>query len=120
MFPIRSWFSLREIAAKRRDVIVDSALKSPVLARVIDAPKPQPVAPKEPVKEAKILKGQAEVRRINEQRLRGPNRHSPTRHIRTWAKEHGYKVGDRARLPDKVISDYEAAHAPDAEAGGDP
>lgn len=31
--------------------------------------------------------------------------------IREWAKDNGYAVGDRGRIPQQVIAAFEAAHA---------
>lgn len=30
--------------------------------------------------------------------------------VREWARQHGYEVSERGRIPSKIISDYEAAH----------
>jgi Lsr2 len=30
--------------------------------------------------------------------------------VRAWARDHGYEVSERGRIPSKIISDYEAAH----------
>lgn len=30
--------------------------------------------------------------------------------VRAWARQEGYAVSDRGRIPSKVISDYEAEH----------
>jgi hypothetical protein len=56
-----------------------------------------------------------EVRDIDTQRRKHPpgvNGHAPTKHIRTWAKlqpKYRGKIGDRARLPQEVIDDYNSA-----------
>lgn len=34
--------------------------------------------------------------------------------IRVWARQNGYEVGDRGRMPEEVIAKYNAAHATDA------
>ena len=30
--------------------------------------------------------------------------------VRQWARQHGYDVSERGRIPTKIISDYESAH----------
>jgi hypothetical protein len=30
--------------------------------------------------------------------------------IREWAKDHGYKVNERGRIPANIVADYDAAH----------
>jgi hypothetical protein len=39
-----------------------------------------------------------------------PTARAPVAHIRAWAKEQGYAVSDRARLPATVVAAYEQAH----------
>jgi Lsr2 len=39
------------------------------------------------------------------------HRDAPVLHIRQWAIQHGYDVGDRGRLSPHIIADYEAAMA---------
>jgi hypothetical protein len=34
-----------------------------------------------------------------------------TRAIRKWAQDHGYALSDKGRIPDSVITAFEAAHA---------
>ncbi len=113
MFPIKSWFGMRAIVGKRREAIERAVAERPVLVTIIE---PKVVRAK--AIEPDVAKEQKEIRRINEQRsLRGPNAHSPVRHIRAWAQEQGIPVSDRARLPADVIARYEAAQrAADKEA----
>ncbi len=33
-----------------------------------------------------------------------------TQAIRWWAREHGYQVSDRGRIPNNVVAAYQAAH----------
>jgi hypothetical protein len=46
-------------------------------------------------------------------RSRGAGRHSNGSNdvsaIRVWAKEHGYALGDRGRIPAEIVNAYEAA-----------
>lgn len=37
-----------------------------------------------------------------------------TSDIRVWARQNGYEVGDRGRMPEEVIAKYNAAHTADA------
>lgn len=30
--------------------------------------------------------------------------------VRQWARQHGYEVSERGRIPTKILSDYESAH----------
>jgi hypothetical protein len=30
--------------------------------------------------------------------------------VRQWARQHGYEVSERGRIPTKIITDFEAAH----------
>src|SRR5512142_618522 len=34
-----------------------------------------------------------------------------TEAIRRWARDHGYQVSDRGRLPTEVVASYQAAHS---------
>lgn len=34
-------------------------------------------------------------------------------HVRAWARQHGYAVGDRGRLPEDVQEAYHRAHQPE-------
>jgi len=36
-----------------------------------------------------------------------------TADIRVWARQNGYEVGDRGRMPEEVISAYNKAHQPE-------
>ena len=39
----------------------------------------------------------------------GPGRERSSE-IRAWAKQRGYKVSERGRIPAQIISEYDAAH----------
>jgi Lsr2 len=43
-------------------------------------------------------------------RTRTKNHRARTSEIRGWAREHGYELADRGRIPMDVVSAYEAAH----------
>lgn len=40
-------------------------------------------------------------------------------HIREWAREHGYKVADRGRIPAEVLSAFNASTTPDNDTDDD-
>jgi hypothetical protein len=42
-------------------------------------------------------------------RARGSSRAGSSKAVRDWAKEHGYEVSDRGRVPARVAAEYEAA-----------
>ncbi|HLI38260.1 MAG TPA: Lsr2 family protein [Streptosporangiaceae bacterium] len=39
----------------------------------------------------------------------GPGRERSAE-IRSWAKQHGYHVSERGRIPGNIVSEYEASH----------
>jgi Lsr2 len=58
------------------------------------------------VEHARKATGAAQPRR---RRRTGPNREHSAQ-IRAWAKQRGYKVNERGRIPANIVAEYEAAH----------
>ncbi len=56
------------------------------------------------------------ARQVGDGGRTGPGRRQPrqprpdTEAIRRWAREHGYQVSDRGRLPTDVVAAYQTAH----------
>jgi hypothetical protein len=57
------------------------------------------------VEHARKASGQARRRRTRT----GPGRERSAQ-IRAWAKQRGYKVNERGRIPANIVAEYEAAH----------
>jgi len=130
LFPFSTLVVMREIVQRRRLALVSVANeyadqldrertkgRRPIVSRANETPEnPVPSAVNEKVVPITSAPG---------------GRHAPTRHIRHWAqrpeicREYGWKKpGERARLPQRMIEAYHAAHQPQAqeeaaaEAGG--
>ena len=41
---------------------------------------------------------------------RGEADRSHSADVRTWARQHGYKVSERGRIPASIITEYESSH----------
>lgn len=133
LFPFSTLDELRKVVKDRRVALVRAAQTARLVdvtnaeppARVVrhrdTAPKAAPpvtptatAASPQAQPESHVVVTQDEVAQHRAQRK--VSAHSPTRHIRDWAKSQGIygKVPDRARLKAQILNDYYRAH-PDEE-----
>lgn len=50
------------------------------------------------------------VARNGQSRTRSSSSRARTARVRAWAKEHGYEISERGRIPDAVLADYGNSH----------
>lgn len=107
LYPRSTFHALREVIARRRDAMLTDALtRAAIVSSVyqLDSEKPDSV-------------NRSSAKRIPQKRSipahANPSGHrdAPVLHIRQWAKQHGYDIGDRGRLSPYIISEYESAMA---------